>query len=62
MLVGRVISYQDHTAQVKKCTVVDCGTSMMRGDWFLVSDGLEETTISNREMYEILGQEIKGGD
>ncbi len=47
---------------MKKCTVVDCGTSMMRGDWFLVSDGLEETTISNREMYEILGQEIKGGD
>jgi len=60
-LLGKVVYYEDHMGQVKKHTVVDCGTSKMRGDWFLLTDDLDEFMISSREMYEIFGQEIERG-
>jgi len=34
-------------SQVKKHTVVDCGTSKMRGDWFLLTDDLDEFIVGN---------------
>jgi hypothetical protein len=55
-LLDKPFHFRDpRTGKATECTLVDYGTSRMRGDWFEVvyEDG-KESQISDKEMNEIL--------
>jgi hypothetical protein len=54
-LMGQTIRFRDQTTgETMECTVQDCGTSKLRGDWFEVVFDDEEMQITTEEMKEIL--------
>ena len=56
-LVGQTIWFHNHeTNSIVKCTIQDCGTSVLRGDWFeVVYDGnTGSQQISKGEMKDIM--------
>ena len=41
-IIGRLIRFRDpRRNKILEVTVLDCGTSLVRGDWFEVLDGSE---------------------
>ena len=58
-LIGQTIRFRDQTTGgTMECTVQDCGTSKLRGDWFEVVFGDEEVRITSEEMKEMLSSRI----
>ncbi|KAF8596206.1 hypothetical protein BDV93DRAFT_611020 [Ceratobasidium sp. AG-I] len=54
---GDIVPYTLN-GEARECLVIDCGTSYLKGDWFLVKDGpvggqMEEREITASEMEEL---------
>ena len=59
-LIGQTIRFRDQTTgETMECTVQDCGTSKLRGDWFEVVFGDKEMRITTEEMKEMLSSRIR---
>ncbi|KAF8652903.1 hypothetical protein AX14_008325 [Amanita brunnescens Koide BX004] len=63
-LIGQTIRYRDSRhKEIRECEVNDCGTSHMRGDWYLIThtDSEEEMMITAGEMNDILESRVSTG-
>jgi hypothetical protein len=59
-LIGTTIRFADgETGEIAECSIQDCGTSQLRGDWVEVmyNDG-RELQIPLKEMNEILANRV----
>ena len=61
-LIGQTIQFRDHkTDSVVDCTIEDCGTSHLRGEWYEVVYGAatESHQISKAELRDIMASRVQ---
>ncbi|KAF9491077.1 hypothetical protein BDN71DRAFT_1453493 [Pleurotus eryngii] len=57
---GTVVEYRTEVGDTAYCTIVDYGTSQVRGDWFIIRhrDSGAEERLTKKQMFDLLDRSM----